>query len=126
MVAITDVLPKSRAEKAGILAGDVLISINGKEINDVLDYRFHLANREITLCVKRGADELCFVITKKENYGLFNTCKCTRTCYGGSRSNWFCKYFKTDRNDIFGCRFMCQKNLKNKTKKEKEEYIWKK
>ena len=66
MVAITDVLPKSRAEKAGMLAGDVLISINGKEINDVLDYRFHLANREITLCVKRGADELCFVITKKE------------------------------------------------------------
>ena len=66
MVAITDVLPKSRAEKAGMLAGDMLISINGKEINDVLDYRFHLANREITLCVKRGADELCFVITKKE------------------------------------------------------------
>ena len=66
MVAITDVLPKSRAEKAGMLVGDVLISINGKKINDVLDYRFHLANREITLCVKRGADELCFVITKKE------------------------------------------------------------
>ena len=66
MVAITDVLPRSRAEKAGICIGDILISINGKDINDVLDYRFHLANKEITLCVKRGEDELCFDITKKE------------------------------------------------------------
>ena len=66
MVAITDVLPKSRAERAGIRAGDILISINGKEINDVLDYRFHLANKEITLSVRRGDDELSFAITKKE------------------------------------------------------------
>ncbi len=66
MVVITDVLPKSRAAKAGMLSQDVLLSINGKEINDVLDYRFHLANKEIDLLVRRGNEELSFSITKKE------------------------------------------------------------
>ena len=46
MVKITDVLPRSRAEKAGILPNDMLVSINGKEIFDVLDYRFYLAEKK--------------------------------------------------------------------------------
>ena len=67
MVIITDVLPKSRAERAGILPRDLLISIDGKEIRDVLDYRFYLANRDITLLVNReGVGELSFRIVKKE------------------------------------------------------------
>lgn len=66
MVTITDVLPRSRAEKAGLRAGDVLVSINGNEINDVLDYRFHLANREIKLVANRGDGSLEFHILKKE------------------------------------------------------------
>ena len=45
MVKITDVLERSRGERAGIRAGDVLISLNSKEINDVLDYRFYLAEK---------------------------------------------------------------------------------
>ena len=66
MVVITDVLPKSRAEKAGIKTGDVLISINQKEINDVLDYRFYLANKEIDVAVFRDNEDLSFHIVKKE------------------------------------------------------------
>ena len=66
MVAITDVLPKSRAEKAGLKVGDVLISINQKEINDVLDYRFYLANKEIDLVARRDGVDLSFHIVKKE------------------------------------------------------------
>lgn len=66
MVTITDVLPKSRAERAGILPLDVLISINGKEIRDVLDYRFHLANRDISLLVEREGAQLSFRIVKSE------------------------------------------------------------
>ena len=61
MVLITDVMPKSRAEKAGIYAKDMLVSINGREINDVLDYRFHLANRCVELCILRNGE----IITKK-------------------------------------------------------------
>ena len=66
MVRITDVLPRSRAEKAGILAGDILLSINGNEINDVLDYRFYLANCKISINVSRDSSLLEFVINKKE------------------------------------------------------------
>ena len=66
MVKITDVFPKSRAAKAGIKAGDTLVSINGKEINDVLDYRFHLANKDIELVVISDGTECSFKIKKQE------------------------------------------------------------
>ena len=66
MVKITDVLPRSRAEKVGIKIGDELVSINQKEINDVLDYRFYLANTKIRVCVNRNGSPLEFDITKQE------------------------------------------------------------
>ena len=66
MVQITDVFPKSRAERAGVIAGDTLVSINGREINDVLDYRFHLANKTVELKLLRNDDELTVLITKSE------------------------------------------------------------
>ena len=64
MVLITDVLPNSRAAKAGIMAGDTLVSINEREINDVLDYRFHLANKRIYLKLLRNGEELSKQIIK--------------------------------------------------------------
>ena len=66
MVTITDVLPNSRAYKVGMRKDDVLISINGREIRDVLDYRFYLAEEDITLAVKRGEEVLEFNIKKQE------------------------------------------------------------
>ena len=66
MVAITDVMPKSRAEKAGILAGDILVSINKKQINDVLDYRFYLANKSLNIVVLRNGKQKKFKIKKQE------------------------------------------------------------
>ena len=66
MVTITDVLPRSRAQKVGIKSGDVLVSINGKEINDVLDYRFHLANTSVSLKIMRDGDVVDFHIIKQE------------------------------------------------------------
>ena len=50
MVRITDIDPCGRAAKAGVQAGDMLVSINGNEICDVLDYRFYLAERTVVLC----------------------------------------------------------------------------
>ncbi len=58
---------KSRAERAGILAGDILISINDREICDVLDYRFHLTNSQVTLKCLRG-DEMYEVSIRKQDY----------------------------------------------------------
>lgn len=66
MVTICEVLPKSRAARAGICAGDLLISINGHEINDVLDYRFYLAERKLTVAVLRDGRAKQFHIRKQE------------------------------------------------------------
>ena len=66
MVRITDVLPHSRAEKAGIRPEDKLVSINGKEIHDVLDYRFYLAEKKVKLVFKRNEELLEAIIIKKE------------------------------------------------------------
>ena len=66
MVTITDVLPNSRAEQAGICAGDILVSINKKEINDVLDYRFYLASKSVTLTVLHDGKPKKFKIKKQE------------------------------------------------------------
>ncbi len=54
MVEITRVEKNSSAAKAGIKAHDILLSINGNEINDVLDYRFYLAEENVTLSLERN------------------------------------------------------------------------
>ena len=66
MVKITDVQKKSRADKAGILPEDILVSINGKEIHDVLDYRFYLAEKLINVRINRNGTPMEFVIKKQE------------------------------------------------------------
>ena len=66
MVTITAVTPHSRAEKAGILPGDLLHTINFREIRDVLDYRFYLAERTVRLCFYRGEECHEVVINKQE------------------------------------------------------------
>ena len=66
MVKITDVERSSRAERHGIRAGDVLISIDGNEIRDVLDYRFYLAERRIELLLSRDGKEYSVTIKKGE------------------------------------------------------------
>ena len=66
MVTITGVEKASPAAKHGILPGDILISINGHDINDVLDYRFRLTEKKITLLIHRGPDLKEITITKAE------------------------------------------------------------
>lgn len=66
MVEITEVRAHSRAEKAGICADDILVSINGHDINDVLDYRFYLAEKELSLLLKRNGEEFIADIKKRE------------------------------------------------------------
>ena len=67
MVEISDVFEGSLAERSGILPHDILISIDGNEINDVLDYRFYLTNERIELLIHRG-EKLFTAVIKKEEY----------------------------------------------------------
>ncbi len=66
MVKIEYVEPKSRAERAGVIVGDILCKINGREINDVLDYRFFLAEKEVALTLLRDGEEIDVTIKKSQ------------------------------------------------------------
>ena len=66
MVKITSVEKGSRAEKCGILAGDILLSINENSINDVLDYRFYLTERVVNIGLSRDGEEYSVSIKKGE------------------------------------------------------------
>ncbi|MBQ8552067.1 MAG: DUF512 domain-containing protein [Clostridia bacterium] len=73
MVTITGVERASLAEKHGIKAGDILISINGHNIRDVLDYQFRLCEKKVTLQIHREA-ELFDVTIRKNEYGDIGLC----------------------------------------------------
>ena len=58
----------SKANKAGISAGDELLSLNGNEIMDVLDYRFYQNERKVEIAFKKpdGSEHTATVI--KDEY----------------------------------------------------------
>ena len=66
MVKITTVEKGSLAEKKRLKPDDILVSINGNEINDVLDYRFYLADTKIVLLYERGGKTRKAKIKKDE------------------------------------------------------------
>ncbi len=64
MVRIYDVQNGSVAERQDIRPGDYLIRINGKDINDVLDYRYYITEPKVRLLIHRGPDLLDITIRK--------------------------------------------------------------
>ena len=66
MVRITEVDKGSLAARKKILANDVLVSINGNEITDVLDYRFYLSEKKVILKLLRDDKEYEVAIKKGE------------------------------------------------------------
>ena len=66
MVKITEVTSGSLADRRGIKSGDELVSINNNEIGDVLDYRFYLAERSVTLLCERDGEKFTVDIKKGE------------------------------------------------------------
>ncbi len=50
---ITEVESGSLAERAGIVSGDELVSINGKPIRDVLDYKFYSYDKRLKVELRR-------------------------------------------------------------------------
>ena len=66
MVEITDVLKGSPAERQGIRKGDFLISVNGNNITDILDYRFYLCEKKLSVLLCREGKEFTVKIKKAE------------------------------------------------------------
>lgn len=66
MVEITGVAKRSPAWKFGIKKHDILISINGFNIEDVLDYMFYSAENKVIVEVLRNNETLTFDISKSE------------------------------------------------------------
>ena len=66
MVKITDVESGSRAQRAGIRPGDTLLTINNNEVNDVLDYRFYLAERVVEIAFLTDGQTRSVTIKKGE------------------------------------------------------------
>lgn len=64
---ITRVLPSTLAEAAGLRPGDVLRSINGHVLHDVIDYRFYSAEEILELVVERNGQ--LFTLAIERGYG---------------------------------------------------------
>ncbi|MDO4454474.1 MAG: DUF512 domain-containing protein [Eubacteriales bacterium] len=68
---ISCVLPGSIGEEMEIVPGDVLISIDGKEIEDIFDYRYLVENEEIVVLIrKQDGEEWELEIEKEEEEDL--------------------------------------------------------
>ncbi|MBR5429651.1 MAG: DUF512 domain-containing protein [Firmicutes bacterium] len=83
---IADVLPDSVAEEIGLEAGDVLLSINGQPVRDLIDYNYYSEDEFLELEVKRRDGEIWHCEVEKyadEDLGLVfeaNVFDRVRTC----------------------------------------------
>ena len=66
MVKIQAVTNGGIASRSGIAAGDILISVNGHPIRDVLDYRFYLTDTRVHLELSRQDKPYSLLINKGE------------------------------------------------------------
>lgn len=67
-VVIAAVEKGSYAKKAGIKPGETLVSINGNEILDVLDYRFYMTEEKLRLQLEDQDGKTREVVIKKQEY----------------------------------------------------------
>ncbi|MGY0372144.1 DUF512 domain-containing protein [Clostridium sp. JNZ J1-5] len=65
---ISKVLPGSIAEEVGIEIGDKLISINGSQVKDIIDYKFLIVDEYVVLEVEKLENEIWEIEIEKE-YG---------------------------------------------------------
>ncbi|NLG25438.1 MAG: DUF512 domain-containing protein [Clostridiales bacterium] len=63
---ICGVEPGSPAERAGVLAGDVLVAIDGRPVIDLIDYQALTSEKKLSLTVERGGERRTFAIRKGE------------------------------------------------------------
>ena len=69
-VKISGVKKNSICDLKGITAGDELLKINGKEIMDVLDFDFYMAEQNVTMTFKCSDGKFKVIRTKNTDCGL--------------------------------------------------------
>ena len=68
-VLITQVEKKSLCDKHGLSPGDTLLSINGHEIADILDYQFYSCEKKLKLKMQNKKDKIYSIkLNKKDEY----------------------------------------------------------
>ena len=83
---IVRILPESVAQIAGIIPGDIILSVNGHEICDSIDFMFFGSEEELRIIAKRKEKRFSFTLTPKEGEDVgielkpFKIRTCTNKC----------------------------------------------
>jgi len=69
---VREVVPESPADRAGLQPGDLIRTINGHAIRDLVDYRFYIADEELMIGFERQLQQHEIYVTKTydENLGV--------------------------------------------------------
>jgi len=69
---VREVVPESPADRAGLQSGDLIRTINGHAVRDLVDYRFYVADEELVIGFDRQQDvhEVRIAKTADENLGV--------------------------------------------------------
>jgi putative radical SAM enzyme (TIGR03279 family) len=71
LLEIADIAPGSAAEGLGIRKGDSIVSLNGEEVHDVIDYRFLVADEHISITLlSREGRSRTFTLDKEPDDAL--------------------------------------------------------
>jgi len=68
MLRVESVEPNSYAAELGLLAGDRLLSINGHEMTDLVDYHLYIGSKQLLLTVLRENDDLWELDLEKDQH----------------------------------------------------------
>lgn len=67
-IIVKDVARKSIGDKIGIKKGDIILSINGNEIGDIIEYKFLICDERINIEFKKETGEVVAKNIKKDFY----------------------------------------------------------
>jgi putative radical SAM enzyme (TIGR03279 family) len=67
---VREVTPEGAADLAGIQPGDLLKTINGRPVRDLLDYQFYAAEERLTLGIERNGRAIETLVAKEPGEGM--------------------------------------------------------
>ena len=70
---VSSVMKNSIGEELGIRPGDVLLSVDGAPVEDVLDYREKTTRPYFELLMKSGDEEILFEVERAEDCLLYTS-----------------------------------------------------